>query len=685
MKRFIALFLASVSAFSFMACTKAPDEITTDPVGTDKSVGIDFSQKEAPELAKLVSKGELPPLEERIPVASDIMIEPDVIELGKYGGTFTATSNDSGRWDWGPYTEQSMFRFKQDGSSELEANVCKDFYSNENATVWTIELREGMKWSDGHPLTADDVVFYYDHMATPSRNDDGSTADRESAEYYNSFTSKAYNCYQVEIDDVRYWAELEKVDDYKVTFTFKAPKPTFAQDAAIDNKWMYMPKHFYKEFVARKDGVTDDETFPLITEDQALANANKAFEKQWDSYGTMSRNIGYYHWDYAIIPQLRSFIAVEDNHNAVGETFKLVRNPYFFKTDSEGRQLPYLDAIEFKIINEQDQVTLSAMSGELDYYVTLDDYSTVVQALEDTHSVVELGSSEWSNIESIQFNQSILDDDKRAVFQNIKFREAMSICVDRDLLNETLRNGMSEPWQASVPEGLPGHDPEWSKKWTEYDVDRANELLDDVTEPWDKKAGTYRKMLGTDRDLEIVVSIEEISLGGEFLELFKSATAKVGVNILTKVDAEMDAAVLTNTVEAQVVAMGLVSPAIRPENLVPTRSIAGWCTAYGKWYEDGKTEDNGGIAPTGDMLALSEAYDKLKAATGDNRDEVVAVGVQEIYDLHKENVWILGFLKPQANRCVVNKDLKNFPEETILTDEFRWDSVLRAEQLWFDN
>ena len=113
---------------------------------------VEGSTKEAPMLAELVAKGELPPLEERIPVASDVMVEPDIMSLGEYGGSVTITSRDSGRWSWGPYVEQSMFRFKQDGSGEVEPNVAKAFYSNEDGTVWTIELREGMKWSDGHPL-----------------------------------------------------------------------------------------------------------------------------------------------------------------------------------------------------------------------------------------------------------------------------------------------------------------------------------------------------------------------------------------------------------------------------------------------------------------------------------------------------------------------------------------------------
>ena len=87
--------------------------------------------------------------------------------------------------------------------------------------------------------------------------------------YYPAYTSKPYNCYTVIKDGKTYWAEFNKIDDYTFTVTFAAPKPNFPEAVAVDNKWMFLPKHFYKNYVVRKDGVTDDPTFPLITEEEA--------------------------------------------------------------------------------------------------------------------------------------------------------------------------------------------------------------------------------------------------------------------------------------------------------------------------------------------------------------------------------------------------------------------------------
>ena len=642
------------------------------------------SETESPMLAAQVAEGTLPPLAERLPIASDIMIEDVEPDLGKLGGSITLHSSDNGRWSaWGYISEQSMFRFKQDGSGEVEANVCKEFFPNEDSTIWTIKLREGMRWSDGALFTADDIIFYYDHMSTPALNEDRSAVDAETEGYYSVYTSKPYSCYQVDIDGTRYWAEFTKVNDYEFTVTFAAPKPAFAADAAVDNKWMFLPKHFYVNYVSRKDGVADDADFPFITEDEAIANGNSAFGKQWDSYSTMAKDIGYYHWDYHIVPQLRSFIALKDNWNAIGETYELVRNPYFWKTDSEGKQLPYLDSVKFKIINEADQVTLAASAGEFDI-IDPSDFAIVATSLQHSHTLIPWPTPSWSTDEMIQLNQTVKDLDKRALFQDKKFRQALSIAVDRNLLNETLRNGITKPQQAAVGEGLIGYDPEWSAKWTEYDIAAANALLDEITEPWDGAEGTYRKMKGTDKDVEIILTIRDASANGDFVSLLQSAYKAIGVKLSDKVDAEARTALLSNDVEASIEGVSVSTPSLRPDAIVPIRNVSFWHSAYGKWYEDGKTEATGGIAPEGDILKLIEAYDRMKAAAGPDRDEVVAECVQEIYDLHKENVWIIGYLAPIPSRFLVNNRLHNFPTGLLGVDEFRYLGLAHPEQWWVD-
>ncbi len=640
--------------------------------------------QEAPVLAKKVTAGELPAVAERMPVQGDIMVEPVMESIGIYGGFITLRTSDNGRWnEWGFVPEQGMFRFKQDGSGEVEPNVCKEFYANEDSTVWTIKLREGMRWSDGEPFTADDIIFYYDHMSHPALDEDRTALALEAEGFYSAFTSKPYNCYQVAKDGKRYWAEFTKINDYELTVTFAAPKPAFPVEVSVDNKWMFMPKHFYINYVARKDGVTDDATFPLIDEATAIANANRDFGKQWDSYSTMGKDIGYYHWDYYIVPQVRSFVATKDNWNVVGETYEMVRNPYFWKTDSEGNQLPYLDSVKFKIINEKDQITLAAIAGDFDI-INPDEYATVATALKDTHSLNVWENAGWSTDETLQLNQTVKDLDKRALFQDKRFRQALSICVDRELLNDTLRNGITEAAQASTGAYSPFYSETWKTKWTEYDVEKANAIMDEITEPWDGAAGTYRKMLGTDRDVEIIVSLKDVSKEGDYFALLQTAFKAIGVKFSDKVDADYRTTMLSNDVEACFEVTSVSTPALRPDSVVPIRNVAVWHSAYGKWYEDGRSEGNGGIAPTGDVLKLIEAYERLQTASGSDRNEVVAAAVKEIYQLHEENVWIIGYLAPIKVRQLVNNKLHNVASGLLNVDEFRFLGLTHPEQWWIE-
>ncbi|MCH4888590.1 hypothetical protein EZV73_13440 [Acidaminobacter sp. JC074] len=691
MKQLLILTLVFALTFSMISCSNNNETNTGDAGGNSTNAGseeaVELTEevlmvKEAPMLTDLVEKGELPALEKRLPV--DAMVETDVQSLGEYGGSVEMTYRDSGHWDWGPLTEQSLFRFKSDGSGQVEANVCKAFYPNEDSTVWTIELREGMKWSDGQPLTADDFEFYYNHMSVPALNEDRSPLSSDDEAYYNAFTSKPYRAYYVTIDGVNYWAEFEKIDDYKYTMTFAAPKPDFPESVAIDNKWAVAPKHFFKQIVSRKDGVTDDASFPFITEEEAVANANSILGKEYDSYSTMGKKTGYYNWDHYQIPQLRSFIATENNWNKVGETYKLVRNPYFFKTDSEGRQLPYLDAINVAVINEQDQVVLKAIAGELDVYeIQPADFSTIASSTKDTHRISSNNSAEWGDF-VLSLNQTVKDEDKRALFQSKDFRQALSIAVDRELLNATLRNNQADPRQLSPAEGMLGYDADWASKWTEYDVAKANSILDGLTEAWDKTEGTYRKMKGTDKDVELAITISEreMELNGDYIGLLTSAYKQIGIKVIDQVQSDVAQLILANEHEVTLDRPSSVSPALRPDSMLPMRNYMGWYGAYGKWYEDNKSTENGGVEPSGDMLALVEAYDAIRAAAGPERTAIVEENVNKIYELHKDNVWVIGFLSAPKRRFLVANDLKNFPDNMAFNDEYRWVNIFRPEQ-WY--
>jgi ABC-type transport system substrate-binding protein len=118
--------------------------------------------KEAPALAELVKAGKLPPIEERLPL-NPVVVQP-AEKVGKYGGNWTtATIEKNGndlRRNIG-YEQLLRWTPMWDG---ILPNVAESYEASEDAMTFTFHLREGLRWSDGEPFTATDVVFWYEDI-----------------------------------------------------------------------------------------------------------------------------------------------------------------------------------------------------------------------------------------------------------------------------------------------------------------------------------------------------------------------------------------------------------------------------------------------------------------------------------------------------------------------------------------
>jgi len=194
---------------------------------------IAFSQKkynEAPMLANLVKAGKLPPVEQRLPVASDIYVVKPVEEVGQYGGTLRTVDTDPGMGWWNMTNEvEPLVRWKPDLTG-YQPGLAKSWTYSGDGKSCTIFLRKGVKWSDGQPFTADDIMFWWEDL----------------------ILNKDYP------ENPPRWAWLKgklmtvkKINDYAVQFIFPAPNYIF--HAAIaqgnwENVGYLTPKHYLKQF-----------------------------------------------------------------------------------------------------------------------------------------------------------------------------------------------------------------------------------------------------------------------------------------------------------------------------------------------------------------------------------------------------------------------------------------------------
>lgn len=592
---------------------------------------------------------DLPPVAERMPVAADIMVE-EMDEIGQYTATFTMAQGSS-NWTTGKLTEEPLFRFKTDGN--VEPNVAKGYEVNEDATVWTIYLREGMRWSDGAPFTAEDCRFFYEEMLL------------------TGFTTKSV--WGAVKDANGEMAKFETVNDYCFTMTFGTPKPAFLQELAINGKWFFAPKHWMIQYMpAEYEG---QKTSGLLTEEEWKAAAEKM---GYSDLKTFDSIISYYYWLVPGRPTLRAW-QLQGDFNA--DSFTMERNAYFWKTDAEGKQLPYIDTLVFLRYQDENQPLLWSLDGTIDLYSPA--WTNIVE-MKEAEAKGAIRVMEWNNTawagNSLQLNQATKDEELRALFQNVDFRHALSIAVDRTQICALVDDDFSVPSQSAPQEGQMGYDPEWVSKWTEYDVDQAKELLVKCGLTLGQD-GTWYFPSGKQVAIHMIYQNEAYATLAELLVKYYSELGlKVYQNLYDRSyvetlqgDNEYEAVINPNEHFAT------VNIGLRPDYLVPTRAYPPWASEFGAWYDQNDGKD--GVEPTEAVKELLNVYDQFTASTDAQERDALCLKMLEI---HKENVWEIGFTSPVSTLYAINAKLHNFPETSIYCDEFRDVGIGHPANWWIE-
>lgn len=688
-KRLIALLLAGTMTLSLAACgdtndgqgsSPAESQESTQESSAEESTQEESSQEEssqeestpedappadvtafseAPMLADLVQAGSLPALEERIPTAEDVYVEQvdaggNPLEIGTYGGVINLLGA-GGSWGLSRPVLESIIHYNSDGT--YYANVIKSFEHNDDYTVWTFKLREGMKWSDGEDFNADDITFWY-YMCHLTDYD----------------TKKSWPALMETVDDAEAWATLEKVDDYTVTWTFVNPKfpADFIENG--DFKWCWAPSHYLLDMIP--DSVYVENQYwekTGLSDEQVLLNAQaKGIDAA--TVGDLGKAIAYYWWNEDGIPNLNSYVLTtkEGNNSRDAQLCILERNPYFWKVDAQGNQLPYCDEIHFNATSEEGQDQLMFRSGELDIIeVAMQDIASLLADLGDQAQLRELASTNWGSY-LITFNYTCKEENYAELFKNPKFRQAISICVDREQVSGLLTEGFLEPGQCAPQEGNFGYDPEWETKWTEYDVDGAKALLEECGLVMGAD-GFYDFADGTDFVLTLYTYTD--SGADAAFPVFEQYYNKAGIKCATK-DIEVsafDTEIDNNDWYAVLgphTAIGGVSLKSRVQPFVPIAQSAEWYGEYGTYYGTGGQQ---GVAPEGDMAKLIEIYEKWKSTPDSaERDQYTL----DIYNVHKENLWTIAYLKAAGAYSLVSSKIHNYPDLLVSDDLYQYQNII---------
>lgn len=415
---------------------------------------------QSPSLDAFVESGELPPVADRLPVEPQVYLTSGMQDgIGVYGDVFrgfsacpTAGYNDMAGTTMGWFGIESytsrygglvktgpLYRFDQD--IEPMPNLAKSWEWSEDGMELTMNLIEGAYWSDGDPFDADDVMFTWegyvldDNVNSP-RHIDAWTWDGEEA-------------------------TLEKVDAYTIKFTFPVSQPLDMWYNLAEDVFHVMPEHQLKD--------------------------------RHPKWSTASPAPSYR--DFADYPSPDDLPLVTMGPWVITEYFTdelmiMRRNPYYWKVDEAGNQLPYIDEIQYRKGPSGIGRDLCTIAGDCDH-MNLENPSTFVEAMtqaqaDDAPFEVSWGPETLGY--AVRFNYAInfgIEDEARDVAvrmlnRDARFRQALSYATDREGIAQSIMRGpFLRGWAGGLYPGSPAFNKD-SVVYYPYDVDSANALLDEM-------------------------------------------------------------------------------------------------------------------------------------------------------------------------------------------------------------
>jgi len=277
-------------------------------------------------------------------------------------------------------------------------NLAKDWQVSEDGLTWTFILREDVRWNDGAPFTAEDVVFTFNDLI-----------------YNDAVPNSARDVFTIDGQPF----EVRKLDDHRVQFILPKPFSPFLRAMSQE----ILPKHILADVV--KEGKFS------------------------------------FHWGIDARPQeIVGTGPFQLDRYSPGERVEFKRNPYYWKRSGEGDELPYLDGIIMMIIQNQDLIVLKFLEGELDYCPVrgMDFPILKPREREGNYTVFEVGADFGTSF--IVFNQNrrsnpdtekpFVEPHKLRWFTDLRFRKAVAHVIDKARMIEIVKNGLGYPQHAAM-------------------------------------------------------------------------------------------------------------------------------------------------------------------------------------------------------------------------------------------
>jgi len=594
--------------------TKAPPKI-------DPAVLASRDFGEAPVLAGRVQAGELPPVSDRLPKVPRVVVPVD--EIGQYGGSIRRSLAADIEDEDAIYKTltDSLMIFERPTPKGIELNLAESYEFQDGGKVALFRLRKGIKWSDGEPLTTADFLFWYEDM----------TFDEE-ARSLALFPSE----WLIDGEPIR----MEAVDDH--TLKFSASRPMGRLLHALCKDPIAYPKHYFSRYHPRYNPEATYEDFRSRT-----SEANLIMEPG--------------------VPVLSAWGSKKWIH---GQRIVYQRNPYYWKVDTVGNQLPYADQLVFDVVTNPQIFYLKFLNGQIDIVGRrglLDIIETV--RLEEPKGLIKARTTGPDRGTAFYLNWDAPDPRVRAAIRNKKVRMALSHAINREELGEVKFKGTLVPGGYSFSQLSPYFSEEAYQMYSEFDPAKSRSLLDQAGYR-DSDHDGWREF-GDGTPFRLVID-HIIGSGGkdDLAELVRDYWQAIGIKInLNYGLGEMIYPRRLNG-EFEILGWGLEAP----DDPLGRPQVWGSMTSNTPFWHRNSTHDG--------PEWLLEATEAIKKAMSTIDPDEVRELMVKVRDLHTENIPVIS-IGSIYHVWGFNTRLGNVPRENTLAHVYRgWSGPLMSEQIF---
>lgn len=600
-----------------------------------------------PVIAPHVEAGRLPPVAERTGPEPIVMRSAE--GFANYGGSWhrLIASQADLIQIYNRMSYANLLRWSPQGYP-IVPHLARAWEASEDARVFTFHLRRGMRWSDGQPVTSEDMRYWYENEVLEFQGNPRILRHGASL------------------------GRLEVVDEYTVRFVFDEPNALFPERMASyglgpkDYTDYVVPSHYLRRYHPR---LGDPELIERTMRALRLASPVAVYQRMKE-------------WNNPEIPRLWPWI-----YRTYTPTppYVFVRNPFFPAVDTEGRQLPYLDRLVLTM-RPSNLFGLTAATGQVslqDRFIRYDDHVLLLNEAKRngydvyhwypaTRSVFTifpvLNRRVEPGVPSTRWKHELLNDRR--------FRQALSLAIDRQAIIDALFNGQGEPAQIDPGPDSPLHSPELMKSYTAHDPARANALLDELglTE---RDSEGYRTFPDGSRMVWYLNMTEFTS--NDPAQFVIDDWAEVGIRCLQRIRARnlfytekaayrYDFTVWTGESDFH--------PLVEPRNFVPVLRDAHYAPAFGLWYQFGgpsgdpvaDTRPEAIAPPPGHPLRRAmEILEQIYRTADAMRRQTLFKSIQ---DAQSEEVWHISIATPPPQLVVVKEGLRNVPEVALYGNSF---------------